>query len=56
MSKFSFYKQHDTMDFEATCLRMIAKYYGKNYSLGTYAVYIFDRQKIGNTFVIHIMP
>ena len=36
MSKsFPFFNQHDTMDCGATCLRMIAKYYGKNYSLET---------------------
>jgi len=36
MSKtFPFYKQPDAMDCGAACLRMIAKYYGKNYSLET---------------------
>lgn len=30
---FPFYKQHDTMDCGPTCLRMVAKHYGKNYSL-----------------------
>jgi ATP-binding cassette subfamily B protein len=36
MSKsFPFFHQHDAMDCGATCLRMIAKYYGKNYSLET---------------------
>lgn len=33
--RFPFYKQHDTMDCGPTCIRMIAKYYGKNYSLQT---------------------
>ena len=33
MSKFPFYHQHDNMDCGATCLRMVVKYYGKNYSL-----------------------
>ena len=33
--KFPFYKQLDTMDCGPTCLRMIAKYYGKHYSLQT---------------------
>ena len=33
MSKFPFFHQHDNMDCGATCLRMVAKYYGKNYSL-----------------------
>jgi len=30
---FPFYKQLDSMDCGPTCLRMIAKYYGRNYSL-----------------------
>lgn len=33
MSSFPFYKQHDTMDCGPTCLRMVAKYYGKYFSL-----------------------
>ncbi|HMJ48195.1 MAG TPA: cysteine peptidase family C39 domain-containing protein, partial [Ferruginibacter sp.] len=33
MSTFPFYKQPDSMDCGPTCLRMIAKYYGKNFSL-----------------------
>jgi len=33
--KFPFYKQFDAMDCGPTCLRMIAKHYGKNYSLQT---------------------
>lgn len=33
MEKFPFYKQYDAMDCGATSLRMIAKFYGKNYSL-----------------------
>lgn len=32
---FPFYKQLDAMDCGATCLRMVAKYYGKNYSSDT---------------------
>ena len=28
--KFQWYKQHDAMDCGPTCLRMVAKYYGKN--------------------------
>ncbi len=31
--KFPFYKQLDAMDCGATCLRMIARYYGRHYSL-----------------------
>ena len=31
--KFPFYKQLDTMDCGPTCLRMIAKHYGKSYTL-----------------------
>lgn len=30
MRKFSSYIQHDTMDCGPTCIRMVAKYYGKN--------------------------
>jgi len=33
MAKFPFYKQYDIMDCGPTCLRMIAKYYGKHYTL-----------------------
>src|ERR1035437_6327024 len=31
--KFTFYKQPDEMDCGPTCLRMVAKYYGKSISL-----------------------
>jgi len=31
--KFAFYQQHDRMDCGPTCLRMIAKYYGRNQSI-----------------------
>lgn len=30
---FPFYTQPDAKDCDPACLRMIAKYYGKNYSL-----------------------
>lgn len=33
MSTFPFYKQLDSMDCGPTCLRMIAKHYGKSYNL-----------------------
>lgn len=33
MNKFYHYKQPDQMDCGPTCLRMVAKYYGKNFSL-----------------------
>ena len=33
MKSFPFYKQLDSMDSSPTCLRMIAKYYGKSYLL-----------------------
>ena len=33
MSKFPHYKQLDAMDCSPTCLRMVAKHYGKSYSL-----------------------
>ncbi|MCF8335808.1 MAG: peptidase domain-containing ABC transporter [Bacteroidales bacterium] len=35
MPKFPHYQQHDAMDCGPACLRMIAKYYGKNYTLQT---------------------
>ncbi|MBS3775140.1 MAG: C39 family peptidase, partial [Bacteroidales bacterium] len=35
MPKFPFYQQHDAMDCGPACLRMIARYYGKHYSLQT---------------------
>ena len=35
MKRFPHYHQHDAMDCGPTCLRMIAKYYGKHYSLQT---------------------
>lgn len=35
MSSFPTYFQHDSMDCGPTCLRMIAKFYGKSYSLQT---------------------
>jgi ATP-binding cassette, subfamily B, bacterial len=31
--EFPFFKQHDAMDCGATCLRMVARYYGRHYSL-----------------------
>lgn len=33
MPRFPFYKQLDSMDCGPTCLRMVAKHYGKSYSL-----------------------
>ncbi len=33
MSKFPLYKQYDKMDCGPTCLRMIASYYGVNFTL-----------------------
>jgi ATP-binding cassette subfamily B protein len=35
MSTFPFYQQMDAMDCGPTCLRMIAKYYGKHFTLQT---------------------
>lgn len=35
MKRFPHYRQLDAMDCGPTCLRMIARYYGKNYSLQT---------------------
>jgi ATP-binding cassette subfamily B protein len=33
--KFPHYRQLDASDCGATCLRMVAKYYGKHYNLDT---------------------
>jgi ATP-binding cassette subfamily B protein len=33
MAKFPFYSQHDVMDCGPTCLRMVAKHYGRSFSL-----------------------
>ena len=33
--RFPYYPQYDSMDCGPSCLRMIAKYYGKSYSLQT---------------------
>lgn len=35
MKRFSFIKQHDAMDCGPTCLKMIARFHGRNYSLIT---------------------
>ncbi len=35
MPAFPFYKQHDAMDCGPSCLRMIAKHYGRSYNLQT---------------------
>lgn len=35
MPSFPFYKQFDAMDCGPTCLRMVARYYGKHYTLQT---------------------
>src|SRR6056297_3263698 len=35
MPKFPHYQQHDAMDCGPACLRMVAKHYGKNYTLQT---------------------
>ena len=39
--KFPFYRQADSRDCGAACLRMIAKHYGKSYSLNTLREYSF---------------
>lgn len=41
MYTFPFYHQLDAMDCGPTCLRMIAKYYGKSYSLQTLRAHSF---------------
>ncbi|MEO5947765.1 MAG: cysteine peptidase family C39 domain-containing protein [Chitinophagaceae bacterium] len=33
--KFPFYKQHDSMDCGPTCIRMVAKHYGKVLNIET---------------------
>ena len=38
---FPFYKQHDSMQCGITCLQMICKYYGKEYSLKSLSRYCF---------------
>jgi ATP-binding cassette subfamily B protein len=43
MKKFPLYHQHDAMDCGPTCLRMVAKYYGQNYS----AQELRERTQIG---------
>ncbi|MDR8393848.1 peptidase domain-containing ABC transporter [Aliifodinibius sp. S!AR15-10] len=35
MAKFKIYRQHDQMDCGPTCLRMVAKHHGRNYTLET---------------------
>ncbi len=39
MTIFPFYHQHDTMQCGITCLRMICKYYGKEYSIESLSKY-----------------
>mgnify|MGYP002551145532 CR=1 FL=1 len=39
--KFQFYKQHDSMECGVTCLQMIGKHYGKEYSLEKLHQYCF---------------
>ncbi|WP_297181524.1 peptidase domain-containing ABC transporter [uncultured Phocaeicola sp.] len=41
MSTFPFHKQHDSMQCGITCLQMICKYYGKEYSLESLSRYCF---------------
>lgn len=48
--KFPFYKQHDETDCGATCLRMIARYHGRYYSLEYLRELTFvDRQGVSLT-------
>jgi len=47
MRKFPHYKQLDAMDCGPTCLRMVAKYYGKSYSLQ----YLRNRSYISREWV-----
>lgn len=41
MTSFPFYHQHDTMQCGITCLRMICKYYEKEYSIESLSRYCF---------------
>jgi ATP-binding cassette subfamily B protein len=41
MTSFPFYRQHDTMQCGITCLRMLCKYYGKDFSIETLSQYCF---------------
>ena len=41
MIKFSCYRQHDTMQCGITCLQMICKHYGKEFSIETLSRYCF---------------
>ncbi len=41
MKEFPFLKQHDKMQCGITCLQMICKYYGKDYSLETLSNYCY---------------
>lgn len=41
MSRFPFYQQHDTMQCGITCLQMVCKYQGKEYSLDALSRYCF---------------
>jgi ATP-binding cassette, subfamily B, bacterial len=39
--KFPYYKQLDSMDCGPSCLRMVAKYYGKTYTVQTISLESF---------------
>ena len=41
MTKFSFYRQHDSMQCGIACLAMICKHYGKEFSIETLSRYCF---------------
>jgi ABC-type bacteriocin/lantibiotic exporter with double-glycine peptidase domain len=45
MRKFPHYKQLDAMDCGPTCLRMMAKYYCKSYSLEYYKDEIIKKNR-----------
>jgi ATP-binding cassette subfamily B protein len=47
IKRFPHYQQYDAMDCGATCLRMIARYYGKHYELATLRAYAYaDREGV----------
>lgn len=41
MIKFPYYKQHDSMQCGVTCLQMVCKYFGKEFSVETLSRYCF---------------
>ncbi|CDE86625.1 aBC transporter ATP-binding protein [Prevotella sp. CAG:891] len=55
MKSFPHYPQLDTMDCGPACLRMIAKYYGRHYTLQTLRERSFITRE-GVSAVWHLLP